>query len=165
MDNENIPKIVLMLPEYFWIIAIAVTCLNAFMIGYFMKKATAHDRIKVALGAAFWLNVPWIVMGFGSTIGGVPSIWHYFKPRDGNPFVLAWWAAILAVYVISSYWIFIGNGAAKLAWIGQMYDDSVKSAIRSELGVKIVFLLMLTGGIIAGVAMWFEVIPLPSLSK
>ena len=50
-------------------------------------------------------------MGIGCTVGGVPTVFHYFQPRDGNPFVLAWWAVFFALYIIGAYWIFFSNGA------------------------------------------------------
>ena len=167
MDSENVPKIILLFSKYFWAIAILVSCINAVMVGSYMKTSATIDRVKMMLAAALWLNVPWIVMGIGSTIGGVPSVWYYFRPRDGNPYVLAWWATILILYAISSYWVFIGNGASKLAKLEiiRCYGLGKTITICNETAVKIIFLLMLSGGIIAAAIMWFVNIPLPPFAN
>ncbi|MGD9366823.1 MAG: hypothetical protein PVH87_14070 [Desulfobacteraceae bacterium] len=63
----------------------------------------------------FWMNIPWIVMGFGCTVGGVPSVWHYFRPSDGNPFVLAWFGSVFFLWIAGTIWLFFQNGAETLA--------------------------------------------------
>jgi hypothetical protein len=163
MEEEQIRQIFLMFSKYFWVAAIVVTCLNAIIMSLFMQGAKAGERIKMMFNLGFWLNVPWIVMGFGCTLGGVPSLWHYLRPRDGEPFVLAWWASVLVLYVVSFYWMFIGGGAAKLANFGMIryYGLGKSTAIRSEKVVKILFLLMLGGGLVGALVMWFGDISLP----
>ncbi len=135
--------------------------------GLYMKDTPAKERLKIMLGAAFWLNVPWFVMGIGSTIGGVPSIFHYFRPRDGNPFVLSWWGSVFTLWIISLYWIFIAGGAAKLAKYGVLKYHSFgkTTVVRSETGVKLIFLMCLAGGIIFAAVMWLVDIPLQPFVK
>jgi hypothetical protein len=83
--------------QYFWAIAILVTCLNVLFFKGRSKSVIAEDPEalqefkKLMRGYLFWMNLPWIVMGIGCTIGGVPTVFHYLRPRDGNPFVIAWW--------------------------------------------------------------------------
>jgi hypothetical protein len=132
-----------------------------------MKQASARERLKMMLGSAFWQNVTWIVMGIGLTIGKVPTFFHYFRPRDGNPYVLAWWASIAAVFIIGSYWIYIGQGAAKLAASGVIRYRFIKETkiISSETGVKLYFLLLLVPLLIAGIIIWSVDIPIDPLVK
>jgi hypothetical protein len=40
----------------------------------------------IVTGILTWGNIPWIVMGIGLMVGGVPSMFHFFRPRDGNPY-------------------------------------------------------------------------------
>jgi hypothetical protein len=163
MNNDNIPQFMLILFKYFWALAIALGCFSAVWMSFHMKQASAKERLKMMLGSAFWMNVPWIVMGIGSTIGGVPTFFHFLRPKDGNPFVLAWWASVVAVYVIASYWIFIGQGAAKLAKYEVIRYGFIgkTSTIRSEKGVKLYFLLFLTTVLIAGIILLLGDIPIP----
>jgi hypothetical protein len=167
MDSKDIPWFMLIFFKYFWALAIVITCINAVIMGFYMKQGSAKERLKMMLGSAFWLNVPWIVMGIGSTIGKVPTFFHFFRPRDGNPFVLAWWASVAVVYLIGSYWIFIGRGAEKLANSGVIRYRSMgkTSTVSSEKGAKLVFLLLLTPALIAGIIMWSVDIPIPPFSK
>jgi hypothetical protein len=164
MNSDLILRIIL---KYIWGIAIAGGCVGAFIMGLRMKETTTKARLKMMLGAAFWLNVTWIVMGIGFTIGGVPSIWNYLRPRDGNTFVLVWWASVLALYIIGSYWIFLGQGAAKLAKSGVIrYRSAGKTTtVSSEKGIKLIFLLNLAGAIIFAAVVWFVNIPLPPYVK
>ena len=167
MNEQNVPQILLIFSKYFWAVAILFSCINAIVIGRGIKNIEIKERTQITIAAAFWLSVPWIVMGIGATIGGVPSFWHFLKPRDGNPFVIAWWAAVAAVYLIGAYWIYIGNGAAKLA----RYEILIlrilgkRTAIKSEAGVKVIFLLMLILGIAIGAIIWFVNPPLPGFIK
>jgi uncharacterized membrane protein len=106
-------------------------------------------------------------MGIGFIIGRVPSIWNYLRPRDGNPFVLVWWASVFALYIIGSYWIFFGQGAAKLAKAGVIqYRSAGKTmTVSSEKGIKLIFLLNLAGASIFTAVVWFVNIPLPPSVK
>jgi hypothetical protein len=164
MNSDLILRIIL---KYIWAIAIAGGCVGAVIMGLSTKETTTKERLKMILGAAFWLNVTWIIMGIGFIIGGVPSIWNYLRPRDGNPFVLVWWTSVLALYIIGSYWIFLGQGAAKLAKAGVIqYRSAGKTmTVSSEKGIKLIFLLNLAGVIIFAAVVWFVNIPLPPYVK
>ncbi|MGA2093669.1 MAG: hypothetical protein ABSH16_09720 [Sedimentisphaerales bacterium] len=160
MNRDLILKIIL---KYIWVIAIAGSSVCAVTIGLRMKETTTKERIKMMLGTAFWLSVTWLIMGIGFIIGGVPSIWNYLRPRDGNSYVLVWWASVLVLYIIGSYWIFVGQGAAKLAKSGAIqYRSAGKTmTVSSEKSIKLIFLLDLAGAIIFTAVVWFVNIPLP----
>jgi hypothetical protein len=53
-------------------------------------------------------------MGSGVLLGSTPSIWHYFRPQDGNPFVLAFIGSIFILSVISAGWVMFGDGVSKI---------------------------------------------------
>ncbi len=155
--------------QYFWAIAILVTCLNVLFFKGRSKSVIAEDPEalqdfnKLMRGYLFWMNLPWIVMGIGCTLGGVPTVFHYFRPRDGNPFVIAWWVTVFIEYIFSFYWIFFCQGAEKLAKFGMIsyYSFGKTGKISSPSMIKIMFLLCLSGGLIAAIAMWTTDIPLP----
>jgi hypothetical protein len=163
MNNDNVSQFMLILFKYFWAVVIAIDCIGAVMTSFYMKQAPAKERLKMMLGWAFWTNVPWIVMGIGSTIGGVPTFFHFFRPKDGNPFVLAWWASVAAVFIIGSYWIFIGQGAAKLAEYGVIRYRFIgkPSIVLNEKGIKLYFLLVLTTVLIIGIIVWLGDVQIP----
>jgi hypothetical protein len=107
--------------RYFWLIAIMVTGINGLI---FRKKARKYVEEDPQLeegyaallrGYMVWMNIPWVVMGIGCTGGGVPSLWHYFRPRDANPYVLAWFGSVFLLWVLGTFWLFFRNGAEKLA--------------------------------------------------
>jgi len=142
--------------KWFWAVCILVMFLNA---GIFKFRAKRHIQENPDLADGYrtiirgWLiygNIPWIVMGLGSLVGGVPSIDHFFRPRDGNPFVLAFFASVFQLWILSTYWIFFRRGAEMLVDHPGIFNVDFKSPIM----VKLFWLLCLAGGI-AGVTMMF----------
>lgn len=159
--------------RYFWLVAIIGTTFQAFIIRYITREhVEANPRLakgyaKLIRGYVFWFNIPWVVMGIGCTVGGVPTVFHYFQPRDGNPFVLAWWAVFFALYIIGAYWIFFSNGAhilTKYKWPVWIVFTRVIYAASDPTVVKLVFLLWLVAGAIFAIVMWtIDIPPLPPL--
>jgi hypothetical protein len=154
--------------QYFWAIAIIVTCLNVLFFKGRSRSVIAEDPKalqefkKLMRGYLFWMNLPWIVMGIGCTIGGVPTVFHYLRPRDGNPFVIAWWVIVFIEYILSIYWIFLCKGAEKFAKFTMHNCSFCNRNISSPTMIKLMFLLCLSGGLIAAIAMWTTDITLPS---
>ena len=158
--------------KYFWAAAFIITCINVI----YMKRLSIKyidndpesiaDYNKIVKWALFWMNLPWIVMGIGCTIGNVPTMFHFFRPRDGNPFVLAWFAILFFLYALSIYWIFFCEGAERLAKYGLVrYNAPGKSgSISNPTIVKLIFILCLSGGLIAAIAMCTIDIPIPDFS-
>jgi len=158
--------------RFFWLIAIVVTGIN-FLI--FKKRSQKHilENPELAKGYAslfrgylFWLNIPWVIMGLGCTIGGIPSVWHFFRPRDGNPYVLAWFGCVFALWIIGTFWLFFRKGAETLArYPGavEIYYGWKRKEITNPMWIKIIWLLALAGGIFGVVMMWFMEIPISNL--
>jgi len=104
-------------------------------------------------------------MGFGCTIGGIPSVWHYFRPRDGNPFVLAWFGSVFFLWIAGAFWLFIKDGAKTLAKHPGAIEFRIgfkRKDISNPTMIKALWLLCLAGGIIGVVMMWIMDIPLPN---
>lgn len=106
-----------LLPQYFWLIALGFAAFN-------YRRAdqvalTAIEPEKVVEARAYLRNfavaaaLPWVVMGVGQLTGFAPTVWHYFRPQDGNVFVLAWLAVIFALSCLFAWWVFMADGARK----------------------------------------------------
>ncbi len=105
-------------------------------------------------------------MGLGGTIGGIPSVWYYFRPRDGNPYVLAWFGAIIIEWIIGTAWLFFRKGAetlAKYPGIFTIYYKGKRQAIQDPVIIKILWVAALAAGITAFSLLWTVNIPLPDL--
>jgi hypothetical protein len=108
-----------MFSRYFWILSLVVTAFNylsservAAASGSGDPRASDEARVlrrQLALVSA----LPWIVMGLGMVAGGVPDVWHYFRPQDQNPYVLMWYCSIFFVSTLFAAWVFFRDGAVK----------------------------------------------------
>ena len=158
--------------QYFWLICIMLTVINWMS---FRKRAQKYIEENPELKEGYeelfrgylrWVSMPWLVMGFGCTVGGVPSVWHYFRPRDENPFVLAWFACIFVLWLYGTYWLFLRNGAEKLAThpgaIKFSYGLECKDITNPNL-IKLLWLLALAGGVVGVALMWTSDIPVPNI--
>ena len=160
-----------LISKYFWLLAILTTCINLVI---FRKRAQKYiienQQLENGYAALFkgylvWMNIPWIVMGIGCTIGGISTVWQYFRPRDGNPYVLAWFGSVFFLWTAGTFWIFFKDGAETLARhpgaIEFRYGLKRKD-ITSPLAIKALWLLCMAGGIVGVVMMWTMDIPLPT---
>ena len=87
---------------------------------------------------ALLMAVPWLVMGVGVLLGGVPGVWHYFRPQDGNPYVIAWIASVFALSVAFAVWVFACDGAARMTEFGLTGLFGGRGGMpRSPLGIKL----------------------------
>ena len=105
---------------------------------------------KLFKGIITWGNLPWIVMGAGILFGGVPSMDYYFRPQDGNPFVIAVFISVFFLWVLGTYWLFLKSGAEFLIKHPGLFNHNFSS----PMTLKLFWILCLAGGI-AGVTMMF----------
>lgn len=154
----------------FWIVLIVVTCANAV---YFRIRSQANidtdsslaeGYSKLFKGYLIWMNIPWVVMGVGCTVGGVPSVWHYFNPQDGNPYVLAWHGSVFLLWILGTYWLFLKGGAETLVkhpGAVQFTSPLGGKDISSPVMIKLLWCVCLLGGIIGVAMMWTQDIAIP----
>jgi len=118
--------------------------------------AFAQSDRSIRRKVSLWMSVPWVVMGFGQLIGGVPSVWHFFDPRHGGPWVLAFFFSIFAVWITSAYWIFAGDGASVIVDHQLVAAHGIRGPIElTPTRVKLLFALSLAGGVV-GIGLMFS---------
>jgi hypothetical protein len=136
--------------KWFWLVCIGVTFLNGAVFKFRARKQIKQNPSleegynRIIKGFLTWGNIPWIVMGIGCTFGGVPTVWHYFNPKAGNPYVLAFFASAVLVWIMGSYWIFFRGGAQELV----DHPGLLNYDIRSAVWVKLIWMAMLLGGVV-----------------
>jgi hypothetical protein len=139
-----------------WILFILVTVINAFYLKARSQKFIAKQPElqegydQLFKGYLTYLNIPWIVMGIGVLFGGVPGIFGFFRPRDGNIFVLAFHASVVILWILSIWWVYFKGGAEFLV----KYPGVLNQDIKSPILLKILFGVMLIGGIFGMAFMW-----------
>ena len=149
--------------RYFWIFAIIVTSIPVPMARqaskYYIRQDSdlAPGYRKLFRRYLLWMNIPWVVMGIGVIIGKVPSLWHFFKPRDGNPYVLAWFASLVLLMVVVSYWIFFRGGAEMLI----KHHGVLSISTSNPTVIKLFWLMFLGVGLVVMVTMWTADFPIP----
>jgi hypothetical protein len=151
--------------RHFWIVFIAMTIFNALVFWARSRRYLADDPSleagyrKLFWGQLVWGNVPWIIMGLGCLIGGVPSVFHYFRPRDGNPFVLAFFASVFVIWATATYWLFARGGAEMII----RHPGLLNVNLQSPTVLKFLWCLCLAGGIAGAIAMFATDMPAPPM--
>ena len=108
-----------LIARYFWLICIAITCLNAFIWWHRSQPELAKtphlaaSYRRLILGWVIFGNIPWLVMGVGILFGGVPGFFHYLNANNG-PFVIAWYVSMVALWLLGAWWLFARRGAEQI---------------------------------------------------
>jgi hypothetical protein len=149
--------------KYFWALAIVATGIN---VAIYRARSSKHIQENSELAEGYsrllrgyfvWMNIPWVVMGAGCTFGEIPTIWHYFRPQDGNPYVLAWFASVFLVWLVGTFWLLFQGGAEMLVKHPGLFNVNISSPTK----VKLFWLFCLAFGIFGVAMMWTQNIPLP----
>src|SRR5438046_8231312 len=92
--------------KIFWVIAIGVTCVNAYLLRSRAQKEIARKPelaegyAQLIKGNLVFLNIPWLVMGLGILLGGTRDVFDYFDPRSGNFYVIAFHITIIVLWAL-----------------------------------------------------------------
>ncbi len=84
-------------------------------------------------------------------------MWHYFNPKEGNPYVLAFFASVFLIWILGGYWILFRGGARELV----NHPGILSYDIKSPAIIKLIWIVSVLGGIIAVVMMYTQNIPIP----
>lgn len=96
------------------------------------------------------MNIPWVVMGIGILVGGVPSVLSFLRPREGNLFVFAFHMSILVLWALAIWWLYFNQGAEFLV----KYPGVMNMNMESVKFVKFYFAACMIGGVIGMIFMW-----------
>jgi len=95
-------------------------------------------------------------MAAGILSGAVPSVLHYFNPRNG-PFVIAFYVTVVALWIATFYWLFFREGAEDLV----AHPGLLNLPADRPWVVKVYFVLCLAGGVVGLLWMVFGDIQVP----
>jgi hypothetical protein len=149
--------------RYFWLVAIAVAGLNAAIL---WQRSQRHIRENPALAPGYatllrgyWIcsTLPWVVMGIGIVLGGIPEIVYFLHPRTTNPYVLAWWGTYWLVVGFITHWMLFRGGAEMMI----AHPGFVRARSITPKGLKLYWLLALAGSVVFTVVMFSQTPPLP----
>lgn len=158
-------ELFILFSKWFWAMGIVISLINA---GSFYIRSRQYIREKPELAGGYrkliggfllFFNLPWIVMGTGCVVGGVPSLFYFFRPGDSNPYVIAFQVSVVLLWILGTLWIFIFDGASMLV----RHPGLLNIEVQSPGIVKILWSLILVAGISAITAMLlvdFPLIPL-----
>ena len=149
-----------------WLLFVIATTFNG---GLWWLRAQPRIDENPALRKSYarlirgWLiygNVPWLVMGMGILLGGVPSPITYFNPRNG-PFVFLFYLSVVAIWAAMFRWLFFKQGAEELV----RHPGCLNFSFDRPWEVKALFLTFLAVGVCALVLMLYGNTPIPPLGK
>jgi hypothetical protein len=153
--------------KWFWAVSILITFVNARI---FWSRSRKYIQVKPELeagyrslmkGVVLWTSIPWVIMGIGCVFGGVPSVFSYFRPRDGNPYVLAFYACVFVEWLLATNWIVFRGGAETLVEHPGFFNFETKN----PRIVIFIWFACLAGGIFATVLMFTQDLPVPFFPK
>jgi hypothetical protein len=147
--------------KVFWVIAIGVTCVNAYLLRSRARKEIDRNPdlvegyTQLVKSYLVFFNIPWLVMGLGIIVGGTRGVFDYFDPRSGNPYVIAFHLTGFVLWALTIFWVYIAGGAEFLV----RYPGVMNVDIKSPLVLKLLIALMLAGGMVAEIAIWSGRLP------
>ena len=143
--------------KHFWIACIAVVFANA---AVWWSRSREHrerdpsltDQYRSVLrGFVVWGNIPWLIMGLGIVVGGVPSVFAFLDPRSSNPYVIGWFGSLLLLWALGTYWLFLCNGAEQLSRL----PGILQPPFDTPTGIKTLWFLCVLAGLVAVAGWWF----------
>lgn len=144
-----------------WVLFIVAAIANALVVKFrsrnFIceKPELASGYNRLVRGILIWSSLPWLVMGIGIEFGGVPGFFSYFRPRDGNPYVLAWFATVFVIWILGFRWLFFRGGAQFLV----EHPGLLRGDPKSPAMIRAFYCLMVLGGITAVTIIFVADIP------
>jgi hypothetical protein len=149
--------------KWFWAVCIVMSFVNAAIMKY---RAAPYIRANPELadgyrtiikGMLLWGDIPFAVLGIGCLTGRIPSIFYIFRPRDGDPYVIAFYVSVLLTWILGANWIIFRGGAEMLV----KHPGVLNMNLKSPRIVILLTLLSLAVGIMWFLLMYFQVFPMP----
>lgn len=153
--------------KWAWLLFVFVTLANASI----MKgRSKAHIRQDPSLergyrtiinGFLFWGNLPWLVMGAGCLLGGIPSVFHFFDLRSGNPYVVAFFCTLFLIWGLGSYWLILRGGAESLV----RHPGIISREPRSAKMIILFWCVSVAAGLVFVVMALTQTLPLEEITR
>lgn len=164
LASEGLMNAFVFLGKWFWAICILMMIATAIR---FRVRGIKQIRMDPALAPGyrtlswnfvFWSSIPWLVMGVGCIFRRVPDVWSLFRPAEGNPFVLAFFASVVLIWGLGTYWLLFRGGAEMLVRHPGLFDYDFKT----PRAVKAVWFLALASGVVGVVMVFVHPFPKPA---
>ena len=130
-----LPPLVHTALQYFWLLMLLfVLGLAAFWRLAAQPRIAADPALRQPLnrlygGFAFWLSLPFLLMGAGILAGAVDHVLQYLRFDAGNAFVVAFQIFGIALDALFLYWVFLRGGDCLLALHTELVNDRPKFRI------------------------------------
>ena len=155
-------------PEFrhLWLLFIVVGVINLVSVwrnlqGLIAQRPDlAQGYRRYFLGVAVFLTLPWLIMGVGIEVGGVPNLFGFLSLRDRNPYVIAFHAALTAMLVLTCYWVFLRRGAEFLV---EHPGLTGRRSPTSIAGIRAFWAFMLVFWFVMLVLRWRDLLPVPPI--
>lgn len=91
----------------FWLVAFAIAAAGYSAAQKRARSEAVDRRPPIMMQAAVMKAVAgsWLVMGIGRVSGRAPTVWHYLRPQDANPFVLLYFATLFLLSLSGCVWL------------------------------------------------------------
>ena len=133
-----------MIYEYIWVFFIFVVVANAVFFRIDAQQRIIVDpSLRAPLnrlygGFAFWLGLPFLLMGAGIASGMVDGVVSYLRFDGNNQLIVAWWALIFAEDALFIFWVFFRRGDEKLS----LHTEITQARPKFRIGVRILALAL-----------------------
>jgi hypothetical protein len=153
--------------QHGWILFIIVNIINHFAAKNRVEKyivqnpelQSGYDQLFK--GILILGNIPWLIMGMADLTGYTQTIFDFFRPKEMNPFVLAFHIYMLTILLLFARWIYFKKGAEFLMQhpgiitLKGMSETSNPTAAE----IKRFLAFSLLGGFAALIVMWVANFP------
>jgi len=156
-----------LITKWFWAICILVAFANAALFWMRARKKIAaqpelkRDYLTIIRGFVVYGSIPWAIVGIGVLSRQMPTSIHVVRPRDGNPFVLAFYASFFILWFATTHWIFFRGGAQQLANCSDIWTWRPNPLLQSARAVKAWWILCSIGAFFAVIMAFVQTTPLP----
>ncbi|MEM7187011.1 MAG: hypothetical protein AAF466_10160 [Bacteroidota bacterium] len=139
------------IPKYFWVLGIAITFLNVFLMwtrirGKMKNPDLSKGYQQLMQGYLMVMIIPWLIMGVGITSGMAEGVFDFVNIRSDQFIVQTFFGYILGVWIVGFYWIFFRKGAEFIErHPGALQMRFFVFRANTAISVKIFYVLFLLG--------------------
>jgi hypothetical protein len=147
--------------NYLWLWFIIGTAVNVYVNHVRIRKSfTAKPHLRATAdhlnrGFALFGSLPWVVMAIGIFTGQVGGVGDFFGAAQGIPFVRYWYLMMGCVFVLGTWWIFLGTGAKRFSEVGRQLNSHF-----SPTAVRWAWVGILVWNLVLGSGMYFDALGL-----